>query len=1143
MLHLIVSNRSEKLMQCLHERLEQSRPSSPLQAQQVVVPSLAVRRAITLDTAQRYGICTNMQFAFLAQWLWQAMGKVVRGIAPQTPFDAKVLAWRIDQQFANTPPLAGHPRLGPYLKAADDAMRFELAQRTATLFEQYTTYRADWLQKWSRDEPLQAQSHGGVDSITWRQDEAWQRALWRQLTTALPSALDDPAQRFVTALVQHPDAARATLPADIHVFALPSLAPQHLRLLQAMSQVIDVHVYAHNPCQEYWFDIVSEKRRLHLTSMGRVLHTDVGHPLLAAWGGQTQAQMALMIAQLDDNVMEDAQFEAPIGANRLARLQRDILLLQEPGSDTETPALRKPSLASERASAPTDTSIEVHVCHSLRRELEALHNRLLALFAQPGAPTPDQVLVVTPDLDGAAPMIDAVFGAAEGPRSMAYTITGRSNGDDAGVVNTFMALLDLGGSRFKASDLLALLQMPLIMQQLGWSSDDTDTAAHWLQGAGMRWGLDAAHRKQLGFPDLADHSLQDALDRLVLGHVMPDVAGATPAGDIFLGKLPAGHAVGSQALLLGTLEHLSNQLHQLQTALAQPQTADRWHLTLLGALDTFMQAELPSEVEGLRALRAALTQWHAQAEQAQHEGVISTAVMRASIDAELATKAMGGVPSGSVTFASMSSLRGLAYRVVVVVGLNDGAFPARATPLEFDLMAFAPRPGDRQRKQDDRNVMLDLVLSARDALWLSYTGRDLRSNELLPPSTVVSELLDTLARADGIALKDLEAQVTTLHPLQPFAASLFAPDAPVQLRSFHAGYAHALMAGQQALAHAGQPAKVANARGLEADDDDDDASGGVERDDDPSGDNQESAPLFMAPLPPPSDRLRTVTLDDLKNFFANPSKHLLRTRLAISLPTGKNETQDDEPFAMDRREASLQLMQWLPLAMAGADDAQLLRLARAGTFFASGPLGDHAMREQVQEARQIAQTYRAAIQGQPVTPPRPKVLTFDINGQAWTLSINLSDVWTDGLHRVSASKLRARQRLHAWIDHLALGALVLKNVQHNSHLTTRDHVLSLNPVQNPTDMLQTLVETYAKGLVFPLAFMPNLAWAIAEGRSISAVATQWHGRRDMPGDADDEHVRLARRGLPPLINDPDCAPVAHRVFGPLLAAIAGSEKP
>ena len=140
---------------------------------------------------------------------------------------------------------------------------------------------------------------------------------------------------------------------------------------------------------------------------------EVGNRLLAAWGRQTQSHIDLLVEAGGEGMQDDAHFQPNPAGTLLAQVQNAILDLREvePGSIALTEA---------------DRSIEVHVCHSLTRELEVLHDHLLGLFATGDGLRPcSDVLVVTPDLEAAAPMIEAVFGTAPPDRRIPFTITGR----------------------------------------------------------------------------------------------------------------------------------------------------------------------------------------------------------------------------------------------------------------------------------------------------------------------------------------------------------------------------------------------------------------------------------------------------------------------------------------------------------------------------------------------------------------------------------------------------------------------------------------------------------------------------------------------------------------------------------------------
>src|SRR5690606_13501990 len=98
-------------------------------------------------------------------------------------------------------------------------------------------------------------------------------------------------------------------------------------------------------------------------------------------------------------------------------------------------------------------------------------------------------------------------------------------------------------------------------------------------------------------------------------------------------------------------------------------------------------------------------------------------------------------------------------------------------------------------RAEDRYLFLEALLSARQYLHVSWCGRDIRSNETLPPSVVVADLVDYLDRAflptrrlpiDKNA-EEVSAATALLteHSLQPFSRSNFDKDKPTQ-KSFSA---------------------------------------------------------------------------------------------------------------------------------------------------------------------------------------------------------------------------------------------------------------------------------------------------------------------------------------------------------------------
>ncbi len=796
MLTLHFANRQETLMDLLTGAL-QAAGGDLFTPGQAIVPSTAQRKAITLAVARRFGVCANLQFAYLSPWLWQQGTRVLATLQPtglqlqrpadsqQAPWQPALLVWRVLAALDDASWVAQQPRLARYLAQADAVTRLDLAQRVASLVDQYSTYRADWLAAWAQGRSALPAGAAGRD------DEAWQAALWRRLQAAIHADASQPqpeataAHQLAAALQGLPaspaDSAlllAAGLPPAAHVFCLPSIAPVHLALLQQLARWVDLHVYALNPCAEYWFDVVDPRRLARLAAAGRAQHLEVGNRLLAAWGQQTQAHLAALVDACGDGVVDDDHFSPHPGHSLLANLQNAILTLQD---------LAPASLPLDTA----DHSITLHVCHSLTRELEVLQNRLLACLTEPDPPAPGDILVVVPDLEAAAPLIDSVFGTAPAALALPFTITGRAQSQLNPAARALLDALGLAASRGSASAVVGLLQQPAVAARFGLDDDGLARVHGWLLDAGVHWAFDAAQRASLGLGDDGRHSWADGLDRLFLGHVLP--ADAAP----FDGRLPTGDAEGGAALALGGLWAFLQLLDRLRAQVAQPLPAQDWPALLTSLSDQLLHAPTagaPALADLRSALQTLADQWQASAPTLP----LALDVVRQALTEALDDPARGGVPTGRITFSALSSLRGLPYRMVCVLGLDDGVFPSAQRPAEFDLIAQHARAGDRQRRQDERNLFLDLVLAARERLYLSHSGRSVRDNSQRPPSVLVSELLDALVPALDAPRAQVLAQLVVQHPLQAFDVRGFQAGSDARLRSFHAEYAAALAAGQAA---------------------------------------------------------------------------------------------------------------------------------------------------------------------------------------------------------------------------------------------------------------------------------------------------------------------------------------------------------
>ncbi|MBF0182036.1 MAG: exodeoxyribonuclease V subunit gamma, partial [Magnetococcales bacterium] len=753
---------------------------------------------------------------------------------------------------------------------ADSRKRWQLAERLSDLFDQYQVYRADWLDAWARGDDALIDARRGGEPLP--EEQRWQAALWRALledvertTMGHHAGRAEVHAAFLRHAARQDDARRPPgLPRRVTVFGITSLPRQSLEVLMVLSRWTRVVMYIHNPCQYYWADIVPERELLRVGRAGararpgfpdtideELLHLHA-HPLLATWGRQGRDFIGLLDELASDGsdlVEREERFElAGEGADTLLRqLQDDIHELRPLRETRET----WPAVDPDR-----DRSVRFHVAHGALREVEILHDQLLAALNADATLIPGEILVMVPDIEAYAAHVQAVFGLhhpTDG-RRIPFVIANRARRGADPLLRAVERLLALPGSRLTAGDLIDWLELPALRRKFAIGSEDLPLLHRWIRGSGIRWGLHAEHRAALGLPggidgEEARNTWRFGLRRMLLGYAVGD------RGTPWRGIDPYDEIDANAARPLGSLIRLIDALEETWRLFATPAPVEAWCQRLRALLATFFLPDDGEEGYTLLQLEASLEPWREACEEAGLNEPLPLSVVG---DAWLASIDEGGLSQGffggAVTFATLMPMRAIPFRHVCLLGMNDGAFPRPTTPMDFDLMARQRRPGDRSRREDDRYLFLEAVLSAREVLYVSWVGRSIHDNSAAPPSVLVGRLREHLAAGWRLAGGgELLGALTVEHRLQPFSRDYFAshPDAPFFT------YAWEWRPGGQA-----------------------------------------SVMTCNRPLPPVT-REEPLTLLDLARFLKDPARAFHQERLGVFFESGDTLAADQEPFAPD----------------------------------------------------------------------------------------------------------------------------------------------------------------------------------------------------------------------------------------------------
>jgi len=819
----------------------------------------------------------QMLHPFVNDWL----AKACKGteIGQRNPaghaYSPEALQWRIWNLLRHNATSQKYASLNAYIgnaPQASDRKRLGLAQRLAKLFDDYQNYRRDLLDDWAT---------GKDTGLT--PEHCWQAEMWRQLVQENPGTY---ARQFVN--IQDPlskcgidDTYRR-----ITVFHVSTMPRAYMEFFAVLGTFMPVEMFIFNPSQEFWADDPTTKQhyKMLIRDEKNLAWLDPPHPLLSGFGRGTQALLATVTDVEEQQMAIINDSSALWGENKddtlLRKLQQNIRARSDP---REKSALF--------TNARKDDSLQFHICHSPLREVEIVHDLILKWFDEnrhlAQRPQPRDVQVLVSDMETYAPFIESAFDVTDPKPRIPCSISKRPALSAGAIGAAFVKLMHFSESRMSAPETIELLELEPVRERYGLESDDISAIRTLVNEANIRWGRNAQHINQTITPDTRHptsdtrHPIPDTsshipdtvtwrrgLDRLIAGFAI----GRCADGDdlINAGELGAlricDDVESSSAELVGKLSCFYQDLcHTVEERGAEENAVDHWTEHFRIMLDRFFRSTENTFREIAEIRRSIATVETG----AQHAGFpkVAAGVVAAAIEAQLGGTAPGGkCDTNVILFSPMQTMQAAPRKLLIMLGMNEGVFPRVDQRPAFDLLASNPRYGDRSLRYEDRLAFLEAIMSARERLVITSTGRNISNNREIPPSPAATELLQYLQVCAPD--KDKPLIEPTEHKLHGFNPAYFEQGG--QLFSYSQSNYEA--------------AGILTANGQEA----------------KSDAWEENVKQETPPEKPQPMETIPITLENLQAFFRNPAKHYYIHALNIRLPDpARDALQESEMFEAD----------------------------------------------------------------------------------------------------------------------------------------------------------------------------------------------------------------------------------------------------
>ena len=758
---LFFSNRLEDLAEKFSAVMarENQEKKNILDGSLTIVPNQNLAKWLQLTLAKQQSVLMNVDFQYLDEGLWN----LIAGLDER---EEKPV--RLDHPFRQMLLLYGLQTIGRHEKAYEPLSRYllgpdgrqgpdygiklwQLTERMVHLFEEYEFHRSDMIRSWLDGRaPLKGMERCQQYLYLRLQDlrdrysqEAGIRvlSLGEYAGEMLPSSAGPTTVPSIDPL---PDQAHRKL---VHIFGLSQVSAFHLNVIGRLQREYPVFMYVLNPSREFWEDIKTprERRWIRRKKIKRLVITPFereqggllepeDNELLALWGKPGRENIRLL-CELTDYDFHSCFTRERTPDSVLQKLQQNILTLSTEKED--------------QGKRLQDRSLQVFACPGIYREVETVYNSILYNLEKDKDLQLTDIAILVSDISRYKPVIDSFFNSGTG--TLSYNLVDSRADTDSVQAKGILLLLELASGRFSRKEVFDLMVNPCFMKKWRIHGAEIEIWASWVTNLNIFHSFDAKAKKKRGYPESIYHTWKQGLERLRLSRILSSPkAGEGESSRHFHGLVPFSDAHTGDMDLLEKFSLIIEKLHHAATELAGLiGSAEKWNAVFLRLCDELL--EVPPDFRGEAAVQHALTKAFLDLKvydrlQGHMDGK-DRAQLNFEVMREFIKSSLGSISGGrgdylteGVTISALQPMRPIPFRVVYVMGMEEGSFPGKADASSLDLRLLKRRIGDVSAPEKNCYLFLEMLLSVREKLYISYLSRDLQKDRSIQPCSVVNQL-------------------------------------------------------------------------------------------------------------------------------------------------------------------------------------------------------------------------------------------------------------------------------------------------------------------------------------------------------------------------------------------------------------------
>lgn len=745
--HIYYSNTIERLAEQFAADITIPGPD-PLLQPMVIVPNPHLKKWLQLRVAGINGIAANCDFQFLDQGLWKIITRLSSTGNGESSMlqqeELRLMIFHVLNSGIESGDLA--PLKSYYMnmdgtgKPHASRRTWRLSERLTRIFNGYELFREPMIRAWENDSTLYGTPM-----------ETAQKYLYQALFGK--NGLVHSVRPGAATLRQYADSSvikddcPGTTP--LYLFGKSQLSPLHTRIIYELGSKIDLMVYQLNPCSEFWEDVSTpgEERWGRIKNIpvindseGESLGYDENeNPLLKMWGksGRETTRLLSMIEDAGSReqwLVSDWLVPETVNDERtvLGTLKEHILQRSSGGPDNFI---------------PNDTSVQVSACPDIYREAEGVYNSILYNLTRDPSLSMTDIAVMVPDMELYGPVLESVF--SRRPERIAFSMIDRSAAADSRAAAAARSILAVADGSFSREELFRLIMNPCFLEASGSTAEQAGLWLSWVDSLNIYSGYDTDDRNTQGSGK--SYTWKHGLQRLRLGRIMDvpvtgqdtraflDYREVVPFSDMTTGN---NDQTGDFSMVVDLIYSRVRSLRHLNTR------AGEWAPILRSLFSDFIAVPAGMEEESL-----VLSQLDRAISRLEFLDIMQDGDAGTEVDLEFIidyiSESLSSIPgsrgsylNSGVNISSLVPKRQIPFRIIYIMGMQEGLFPGTADLSTLDLRNFKRTIGDISKPDANRYLFLETLISARERLYITYTSKDLKKDQDFYPNSVVSQLID-----------------------------------------------------------------------------------------------------------------------------------------------------------------------------------------------------------------------------------------------------------------------------------------------------------------------------------------------------------------------------------------------------------------